>query len=304
MDKIEVKILGVDPIGDAEKMLALGARITQRGHKISCMDDLTALYEKEATAEFIHNIAALPHPTLQKLGRVNIAIVGASRRFLGQIRTHQDEVKFVSGSLQYSDYTGSAEFCVPYAITQKDVEEPILGPYDEAYPHYYRDAYLNSCGQAKAEYEAAIKSGIDKDAAGYIMPQGMRNVLLISAVPFELKHMIQQRICRRNTLETMYVMLLIWEELIKLSPMFDDCGPWCMQRTGCLEGKMSCGHFLHDVEVADYISRTGCSVPTAILDTQFKYIRGTVEHTLYADEKAYETITTYKNGDPVEERNK
>ena len=299
MDNIEVKILGVDPVAEAEKMLALGARITQRGHKISNMNDLLELYNKEFSNEFIGNISALPHTTLQKLGRVNIAIVGASRRFLGQIRTHQDEVKFVSGSLQYSDYTGSAEFCVPYAMTQMDAEEPVLGPYDEPYPHYYRDAYLNSCGQAKAEYEAAIKSGIDKDAAGYIMPQGMRNVLLISAVPFELKHMIQQRICRRNTLETMYVMLLIWEQLIKLSPMFDDCGPWCMQRTGCLEGKMSCHHFLYDSQVDGYIQETGCSVPTAILDCNFKYIRGTVEHTLYADEKVYETITTYKNGDPV-----
>ncbi len=270
MDKIEVKILGTESISGAEKLLALGARITQRGHKINSMDDLLELYEKEYSQEFIGNISALPHTTLQKLGRVNIAIVGASRRFLAQIRTHQDEVKFVSGSLQYSDYTGSAEFCVPYEVFEADdkANSAVCCCTDD----WHRKQYLRSCGQAFAEYEAAVPY-IGKDAAGYMMPQGMRNVLLISAVPFELKHMIQQRICRRNTLETMYVMLLVWEQLIKLSPMFDDCGPWCMQQSGCLEGKMSCKHRLYDSNACNYRYNTTCSMPTAILDVNFPLIR-------------------------------
>ena len=46
---------------------------------------------------------------------------------------------------------------------------------------------------------------VGRDAAGYAMPQGLRNVLLISATPYQWKHMISQRICNRNTLETQYV---------------------------------------------------------------------------------------------------
>ena len=44
------------------------------------------------------------------------AVVGASRRFLAQITRHQNEVKFMSASLQYSNYTGQADFAVPYEI--------------------------------------------------------------------------------------------------------------------------------------------------------------------------------------------
>ncbi len=47
---------------------------------------------------------------------ITVAIVGASRRFLAQITRHQNEVKFMSASLQYSNYTGQADFAVPYSI--------------------------------------------------------------------------------------------------------------------------------------------------------------------------------------------
>lgn len=90
-------------------------------------------------------------------------------------------------------------------------------------------------------YEEVIASGIDHDSAGYCAPQGMRNILLISATPYQWKHMIHQRTCRRNTKETRYVMLKIWEQLLaQNAELFSDCGPFCMNG-GCEEGKMTCG---------------------------------------------------------------
>ena len=78
--------------------------------------------------------------------------------------------------------------------------------------------------------------------SGYATPQGLRNVLLISATPYQWKHIIGQRVCRRNTDETRIVLLKIWQELFSLSPVLfapDLTGPFC-QRDKCLEGKMSC----------------------------------------------------------------
>ena len=90
-------------------------------------------------------------------------------------------------------------------------------------------------------YEELVKAGVDNDSAGYCAPQGMRNILLISATPYQWKHMIRQRVCRRNTKETRYVMLKIWEQLISQNgELFSDCGPFCMNG-GCEEGKMTCG---------------------------------------------------------------
>ena len=45
MKKIEVKILNPDSIDQAEKMMVCAARLTQRGHQITCLKDFMDLYE-------------------------------------------------------------------------------------------------------------------------------------------------------------------------------------------------------------------------------------------------------------------
>ncbi len=251
MQKIEVKILNPAAINDAEQMMVAMARLTQRGEKITCMADLEALMTKGYSQTLVDTLSTLPHPTIQKFGVVNIAIVGASRRFLAQITRHQNEVKFMSGSLQYSDYTASARFCVPYEFTK----------YDATHEAMLSMNYLSDCLVDLKEYEDYVKL-VGRDAAGYKMPQGMRNVLVISATPYQWKHMINQRVCNRNTSETRYVMLRCWEELYTSSLLFKNCGPGCMQETGCIEGNMAC----------DAPAMQG--TPTEILDQDFKYIRG------------------------------
>lgn len=227
MKDIQVKILNSEVIAEAEKMMVFGARLTQRGHNIHNMDDLLELYNKDYKKSTARIMASLPHPTIQKLGVVNLAVVGASRRFLAQITRHQNEIKFVSASLQYSDYSGNAEFTVPYEIME--IGEAAV------------ERYLRVCREQMDEYEHAVAMNVPHDAAGYMAPQGLRNILIMSATPFQLKHMIGQRTCRRNTLETRYVMLKIWDELYKLSPeMFQNAGPFCMNGP-CKEGKMCCG---------------------------------------------------------------
>lgn len=89
-----------------------------------------------------------------------------------------------------------------------------------------------------------IDLGVNHDDAAYLMPQGLRNVLIISATPYQWKHMIAQRVCRRNSSETRYVMLKIWDELYRASKSLfslDQTGPFCMQGA-CKEGRMACGN--------------------------------------------------------------
>lgn len=248
MDKIQIKILNPEVIKESEKMMVAMARLTQRGHAIKDMKDFEELLDMPYTDELVHSMAMLPHPTIQKFGVINIAIIGASRRFLAQITRHQNEVKFMSGSLQYSDYSYKTQFVVPYEMIRagEDVTEK----------------YLHDCLADVAEYSALVEE-IGRDAAGYKMPQGMRNVLVISATPYQLKHMIRQRTCNRNTMETQYVMLLIAEALYHQSLMFSQCLAPCT--TGhCAEGKMRCkepGYTCFDTA-------------TSILDERFPLIRG------------------------------
>lgn len=256
------------------------ARMTQRGETITSIEDFEKLLEKPYTATTAEIMTALPHPTIQKFGVINIIIVGASRRFLAQITRHQNEVKFMSGSLQYSDYSNAAQFVVPYEITAADasvntsmhsIPEGQRGQNDRNF-HNLQVEYLEGCKRDLKEYKELAKL-VGRDAAGYKMPQGMRNVLLISATPYQWKHMISQRICNRNTLETQYTMLKCWEALAQTSVMFNDIGPSCIQNNKCDEGKMTCGHFLRSAAVDDYMQKHVCSLPTAILNTSFKLIR-------------------------------
>ena len=256
MRNIEVSVLNPHAVLEAEQMMVAMARLTQRGHKIGNTTDFYELLNKDYSDRLVNGLAALPHPTIQKFGIINIMVIGASRRFLAQITRHQNEVKFMSGSLQYSDYSDTAQFVVPYEII---VDTKTNGPHGASPQSTSEDQYLSSCLDTLNTYQHLVKL-VGRDAAGYAMPQGMRNVLLISATPYQWKHMIGQRICRRNTLETRYVMLRCWEELYPLSDIFKKCGPSCLDG-GCNEGRMSCSMpFEHDT-------------PTEILNEDFEYIR-------------------------------
>lgn len=254
MKNIEIKVLNPEVIQDAEKMMVAMARLTQRGHTIQNMDSLHELLETSYKDSTIETMCALPHYTIQKFGVLNIAIVGLSRRALAQLTRHQNEIKFMSSSLQYSDYTGAANFVVPYEVTVAD-ETTMNFPQG-----WHERQYLKSCGQAYAEYEKAVEY-IGHDAAGYMLPQGLRGVLIMSATPYQLKHMIEQRGCNRNTLETQYIMLRVWEELYYNSLMFKEAGPSCMYTSQCPEGHMFCG------TMPDYPN------PKLFLDDRFPHIR-------------------------------
>lgn len=225
MDKIKVAVLNPTAISEAEKMMVCAARLTQSGHKVKDLEDFLALYDKSYIEKTVQTMAGLPHPTIQKFAVINVVVVGASRRFLAQITRHQNEVKFMSASLQYSDYSNEADFVVPYNLLDSIM----------------RVSYLSQCQAAMDKYKLLVEYGLDNDSAGYLAPQGLRNVLIISATPYQWKHMISQRVCRRNTDETRYVMLRIWEQLYELAPDLFTCGPFCMFGT-CQEGKMCCGN--------------------------------------------------------------
>lgn len=245
MNNIEVALLMNPAVqSEIETLPVFAARLTQHGHTIHHFNDLVDLYEKPYSKKLVKSLCTLPHPTLQKLSVINIAVIGASRRFLAQITRHQNEVKFVSASLQYSDYSDDGQFAVPYGILKHGEREVVK--------------YIETCRRSLKAYSDGIQRGIDKDSLGYLMPQALRNVLIISATPYQWKHMIRQRVCRRNTDEMRIVMLTVWKGLAKFFPeMFspETTGPFCM-RGACEEGRMSCGDPISPVMTPAQILKT------------------------------------------------
>lgn len=248
MNKIEVKVF--ETHGDPGQWATFLARLTQRGHKVKNMNDLENLFNQSHTPGFVEAIAGLPHGTIKRFTPITIAIVGASRRFLAQARTNQVGFTYVSASLQYSDYSGEADFVVPYEITAADAEEantwlqntPFVNevPYDVK--HAYRNLYLEGCKRDMEEYKE-LAEVVGNDAAGYKSPQGLRNILIMQGNHQSWDYFIRTRGCNRNTVETDYVTMLIWEALLNTpdgKEFFQYSGPDCMHGR-CREGKMRCG---------------------------------------------------------------
>lgn len=242
MDKIEISILEEsheNPVG----MMMFLAKLTQRGHSVTTMKDLQRLYhdcvDKKVDTDVAVKISSLPHGTIKRFTPITIAIVGASRRFLAQARTHQVGFDFVSASLQYSDYSGKADFVVPYELQGENRLKQ-------------RADYLAACDNAMEAYEKLIKEGVDNDTAGYAAPQGLRNILIMQGNHQAWSYFIRTRACSRNTNEMQYVTMKIWDLLYAESAfgdiMFDNCGPDCTTGS-CREGKMSCGKKLSNIPV-------------------------------------------------------
>ena len=267
MNKIEVAVL--DCHNNPGGMMLFLAKLTQRGHKIHNMEDLTKLFEFCTTPGNTHpgtieRIANLPHGTIKRFTPITVAIVGASRRFLAQARTHQVGSNFVSASLQYSDYSGAADFVVPYALIEAEHRGKwIVTEYAKTPTQYY----LDSCRQGMIDYRNIAKV-TDNDTAGYAAPQGLRNILIMQANHEAWSYFIRTRGCNRNTNETQYVTLRIWEELLKTpdgEEMFANIGPDCMYGA-CREGKMCCGQPLKKYAKEDCI-------PRSIIDAQWPLLK-------------------------------
>lgn len=265
MRNIEVKVLSQAHI-NPEGMMAFLAKLTQRGHKINNMDDLVKMYDDEVyrnrtSTNVKQRMLDLPHGTIKRFAPITVAIVGASRRFLAQARTHQVGIDFLSASLQYSDYSKGADFVIPYELIEKDHNR---APNDEykwipgTTSAFYEQVYLDSCAASMRNYSALVDAGVNNDTAGYAAPQGLRNILIMQGNHQSWDYFIRLRSCNRNTNETQYVTLRILEELQNKTfsgeLMFGKSGPDC--RFGsCRECEFSCGKPDFKGNISDIIKK-------------------------------------------------
>ena len=277
MNKIEVGVIAEH--GNALETMGFLARLTQRGHDISCLQDIKDMMGKPVSSKFAEALMKMElHGTIKRFTPITVAIVGASRRFLAQARTNQVGFNYVSASLQYSDYSDKASFVVPYEIMKADSEADntfanlgILGAVSNK--GNWTRLYLNSCEKAMETYRQ-ISSVTDNDTAGYAAPQGLRNILIMQGNHEAWLHFLKTRTCNRNTNETQYVAFRIWEELLKTDggeDMFKFAEPDCMYGI-CREGKMCCGKPLKTIP--KLAAEENVSVPRYIINNQWPLLKG------------------------------
>lgn len=274
MDKISVVVLNEAHSNPAGMQLFL-AKLTQRGHSIKEADDLLRMYNECVegpirTSAAIRNLAGMPHGTIKRFAPITIAIVGASRRFLAQARTNQVGIDYVSASLQYSDYSGEGQFVVPYALTEADNKNPEFK---------LTKYYLDTCNYAMEGYKS-IAGDTDNDTAGYAAPQGLRNILIMQGNHQSWDYFIRLRSCNRNTVETQYVALRIWDALLNTADghdLFAFAGPDCLHGR-CREGSMSCDTYFMRGALSRRAEKKCLSVPRAIILYKFPLLSSVVDY--------------------------
>ena len=221
MNKIEVAILDHN-LNGMPKFLA---RLTQRGHLINSMADVKEMYDKAVGTPPSEYLLSLPHTTIKRMNYLTVAITGLSTKVVSQIRTHAKRLTFVSTSTQYSSFEGRDDNYVLPELSEADTAS-VKHAYDEI----------------QEAYNYLISIGVDKDKAGYLLPQGLRKALIISGNLDDWQYVLSLRLCHRNTKETQHIMRLIYNEIEKV------CGkeylvgmlPPCVNGK-CREGKFSCG---------------------------------------------------------------
>ena len=122
-------------------------------------------------------------------------------------------------------------------------------------------------------YETLARA-TDNDTAGYAAPQGLRNILIMQGNHQAWDYFIRSRACNRNTNETAYVTMLIWEALLNTPDgraMFEMAGPDCMYGA-CREGKMCCGKPMR--HYAQRARTMNVTVPRLIIDEQWPLLNG------------------------------
>lgn len=222
MDRIEVEVLE----GNLNGMPKFLARLTQRGHSIKGMDDVLELYDEAIDSAPSKYLLSLPHTTIQRMNYLTVAISGLSTKAVSQLRTHAKRLTFISTSTQYSDYTGCNDnYLIP---------ENLSGEQQKA----MYDAYITM----QKAYEDLIASGVDRDKASYLLPQGLRKTVIISGSLDDWNYVLRTRLCHRNTEEIQYICRKILDAIIFHfgEEYIVNMLPSCVD-SKCLEGKFSCG---------------------------------------------------------------
>lgn len=185
----------------------------------------------------LRNVVEMKHTGMLEHVNCTYLIQGASRSFLAQITRHR-LFSFVSASQHYMDYSDFGDFVIPIELENADPE--------------LKKKYLEGNKKALQEYSKLIKEGIPHEAARQLLPNSMRNNLIVTGNLREWLNFLNLRLCNRNTTEIQYVAMLIKEDLKKYVPTLSEyMAPDCITEGHCTQKHLYCGETYSDEKITE-----------------------------------------------------
>jgi len=230
MNKIQV-IMVQKPLVNPVKFIANATRLT---FKTTSNFKYDIKYEEHTDFDksIVSNLILADHSPLEHCS-YSFLVLGASRAFLAQVRTHR-LASFTSASQHYSNWK-DADFVIPIEVFEKCEEINSTEPIER---------FIKSYQLSQGEYQKLQEDfKLDHSVTRFVTSQGMRNNLLITANIRQWLTMLGRRECGRNTSEIAYISWMIRKQLIEDCPdIFKYCGPPCYRYKKCSEGKLCCGN--------------------------------------------------------------
>lgn len=193
----------------------------------------TLLDFSKSNLNIIRNVFDMGHLGMLEHVTLTYLIQGASRSLLSQITRHR-QFSFISASQHYMDYSNFADFVIPYELNnKKDIEY-----------------YLETNKQVLNNYQTMIKNGTKHEVARQLLPNSMRNNLIMTGNLRGWEHFLNLRLCNRNTSEIQYIAYLIKKDLKDYIPnIIGLMGPDCLKLGYCTQKQLCCGETYTDNKI-------------------------------------------------------
>ncbi len=208
---------------DPERAIATAARLCYAPVGAA---ELMETMPPERVQSVLSTIMSSGHFSTLEHASYTFAVDGVSRALTHQLVRHRI-ASFNQQSQRYVKFTGDVAVVKPQSVAGNERAEAV---FDEA------------IAAAVDAYHKLLDAGVPAEDARYLLPNAAESKIVITMNVRELLHFFSLRCCNRAQWEIRDMAHRMLELARPTAPfIFADAGAPCV-RTGCPEGKMTCGN--------------------------------------------------------------
>ncbi len=208
---------------DPERAIATAARLCYAPVGAA---ELMETMPPERVQSVLSTIMSSGHFSTLEHASYTFAVDGVSRALTHQLVRHRI-ASFNQQSQRYVKFTGDVAVVKPQSVAGNEQAEAV---FDEA------------IAAAVDAYHKLLDAGVPAEDARYLLPNAAESKIVITMNVRELLHFFSLRCCNRAQWEIRDMAHRMLELARPTAPfIFADAGAPCV-RTGCPEGKMTCGN--------------------------------------------------------------
>ena len=208
---------------DPERAIATAARLCYAPVGAA---ELMETMPSERVESVLSTIMTSGHFSTLEHASYTFAVDGVSRALTHQLVRHRI-ASFNQQSQRYVKFTGEVSVVKPRSVAGNEEAEAV---FDEA------------IAAAVDAYHKLLDLGVAAEDARYLLPNAAESKIVITMNVRELLHFFSLRCCNRAQWEIRDMAHRMLELARPTAPfIFADAGAPCV-RTGCPEGKMTCGN--------------------------------------------------------------